>query len=156
MIGVYWGAFDPFTKAHAAVIDTVLKNMDLEKLIVVVNNHSYKKYTASLEKRKKVVESYLKKVSFNVEVLSQDDKSPLDYHALLQREKPPFCAVAGYDAYLSWRAHASKKEMALWERIAVIPRGDFSPALHDENAFLLEIEEEHKHTSSSSLKKEGS
>jgi hypothetical protein len=119
-----------------------------------VNNHSYKKYTASLEERKKALLQWLEGTSFSqIEVLSQDDKRPLDYSTLLKTEKPPFCAIAGHDAYLSWEKVSSKKERALWKAIAVVPRGSSEPVLQDENAFLLQIEKEHKHTSSSGLKK---
>lgn len=44
MTGVYWGAFNPPTEAHAAIIVASLKNIRLKKLIIVVNNHSYKNY----------------------------------------------------------------------------------------------------------------
>ena len=149
MIGVYWGAFDPLTKAHKAIIEAALKNLDLTKLLVVINNHGYKKYSFSLEERTDVLSAWIKKERLNaVEILAQEEGSPCDYEALLQREKPPFVAIAGYDAYLSWEDRSS------WDSIAVIPRGRSQPDLQDKGAFLLEIEPEYKDISSSQVKKE--
>ncbi len=150
MIGVYWGAFDPLTKAHKAIIETALQKLELTKLLIVINNHRYKNYAFSLEERKQALLVWLESQKLKtVEVLFQEEKAPLDYAALLQREKPPFVAIAGYDAYLSW------KDRGLWDSIAVIPRGGSLPVLQDKKAFLLEIEAEHQHVSSSQVKKEG-
>jgi cytidyltransferase-like protein len=149
VIGVYWGAFDPLTKAHKAIIEAALKKLNLKKLLIVMNNHGYKKYLSSLGKRKEVLSYWLKKEGLNaIEILSQEEGSPIDYQALLQIEKPPFVAIAGYDAYLSW------KDKSFWDSIAVVPRRGELPVLQEERAFLLEIEPKYKNISSSQVKKE--
>ncbi len=98
--GIYWGAFDPPTKAHRAIIEIVLAEKWLRDLIVVINNHNYKSYTYSLEERKLMMEDIILSLDAkNVTLLAQDDNHPLDYQVLTCMTPYPLCAIAGYDAY---------------------------------------------------------
>lgn len=151
---VYWGAFDPLTNAHKAVIDAVLAHKSMHDLIIVINNHNYKKYTFSLENRQKLIENTISSISTKkqIKILSQDDNHPLDYETLERITPHPLCAIAGYDAYSRWTAYSSSHERAQYKAIAVIPRGGLSPDLFDSHAFLLNIDPIYKDVSSTQLK----
>ncbi|MBS0655670.1 MAG: adenylyltransferase/cytidyltransferase family protein [Verrucomicrobia bacterium] len=150
MTGVYWGAFDPPTVAHQEIISIALKELKLKKLIVVVNNHKYKNYRDSLERRLDLMRKVIS--GTDVELLWQDDEQKVDYAFLRSRIQGPICSIAGYDAYRSWIQHSSPEERKRYDAIAVIPRGDETPLLYDENAFLLPIKEEYRHVSSTKVR----
>ena len=153
MIGVYWGAFDPPTVAHLAIICAALNEIPLKKIIVVVNNHEYKKYTIPLKDRLNLVKKMSKASGIkNYELCVQDEKQKIDYLELRTFIKEPLCAVAGYDAYLEWMNHSTLSERKQYDAIAVIPRGSKDPVLFDSNAFLLRIKEEYKHVSSTGVR----
>jgi nicotinic acid mononucleotide adenylyltransferase len=151
--GVYWGAFDPPTKAHEAIIAASLKDIPVKNLIVVVNNHSYKNYTFPLEMRMQWIrEIILSNGLENVEVLYQDDNRKLDFLALREITSDPICGIAGYDAYITWIQYSSAQDRALYEAIAVVPRGDDDPTLFDKTAFILPISPEYKYVSSTAIR----
>lgn len=151
---IYWGAFDPPTNAHKAIIDAVLAHKSMNDLIIVINNHNYKKYTFSLENRKKFIEATISSISTKkqIKILSQDDNHPLDYGALEKTASYPLCAIAGYDAYSRWMAYSSPNARSQYKAIAVIPRGGLPPDLFDPHAFLLNIDSIYKDVSSTQLK----
>lgn len=153
MVGVYWGAFDPPTIAHEAIISAAKDIIRLEKIIVVVNNHHYKNYTYPLETRLEMMRKILdSKGLTNAELLWQDDQQKIDYTTLRNMTDAPICAIAGYDAYLSWINHSSIEERCLYESIAVIPRGGETPLLYDANAFLVTIGEDYQYVSSTKVR----
>jgi cytidyltransferase-like protein len=155
LIGVFWGAFDPPTKAHLKVISEAIDKLLLEKLIIIVNNHSYKKYTYPLELRIQMLENELDpKLLTDIEILYQDDSHKIDYLFLSKKYKKPLCAIAGSDAYLSWKNHSTKRERELYDTIAVIPRGTTPFELEDSNAILLTLDKEFRHISSTQVKKQ--
>lgn len=149
LTGVFWGAFDPLTAAHEAIILSSLTNIPLKRLVVVVNNHPYKTYAYSLDERLKVLQEFIQKHKLlHVELCSQDDVHKLDFTALRKMADGPLCAIAGYDSYKKWVKYSSPDERALYGAIAVVPRGDDPPLLFDAAAFLLPIDPIHKHVSS--------
>lgn len=151
--GVYWGAFDPPTEAHAAIIATAMNDIPLKHLIVVVNNHPYKNYTYPVEVRLQMIREIIRKNgSENVELLWQDDDHRLDFFALKEITKDPLCAIAGYDAYKKWVDYSTAQERSLYDAIAVIPRGEELPILFDEIAFILPIHSMYKHVSSTKVR----
>jgi nicotinic acid mononucleotide adenylyltransferase len=153
MIGVYWGAFDPPTKAHQAIICTSLTNIPLKKLMVIVNNNIYKKYSYPLDVRIKWLEQLIHSNGLkNVAVIWQDENHKMDYAALKELFEEPLCAIAGYDAYQTWLNFSTLEERSAYQAIAVIPRGDAQPTLYDKNAFLLPIDPIYKYVSSSQAK----
>lgn len=153
MTGVYWGAFDPPTKAHEAIITASLGDIPLKNLIVVVNNHSYKNYTFPLEMRLQWIKEIIQSNGLqNVEVLYQDDKHKLDFLALREITSEPICGIAGYDAYMTWIQYSTPEERALYDAIAVIPRGDDDPILFDKAAFILPINSMYKYVSSTAVR----
>ncbi len=156
-MGIYWGAFDPPTVAHQAIIETSIKHIPLKKLFVVVNNQSYKNYTHLLHERMALIEEMLEEIldledRKNVEILFQTDEDKINYRAIRLMVSEPLCAVAGYDSYKAWIASSAPEERALYDAIAVVPRGDDDPLLYDANAFLLPISEEYKYVSSSKIR----
>jgi hypothetical protein len=153
MTGIYWGAFDPPTKAHLAVMYAVMHTIPLKKLLVIINNHSYKTYTYPLEVRIQFVREMAQLNNLYIEVLWQDDRNVLDFATCKQRLQEPLCVVAGYDAYKKWVVHLSSEKRALYDAIAVIPRGDDPAILFDEKAFIVPIPSHYRHLSSSTAKK---
>lgn len=150
LIGIYWGAFDPPTQAHIAIIKTALQKIDLQKLFIVVNNHSYKNYNLTLEKRFELLSKALKAIpSEKILLLWQDDEHPINYSFLRKFSTQPLCAISGYDSYKKWVACSNKQGRYLYQKIAVVPRGDEEPLLFDAHAFLLEIDPTYRHVSSS-------
>lgn len=151
MVGVYWGAFDPPTEAHKAIIEAALNEIPLEKVIVVVNNNKYKNYTFSLEDRIRLVRQMIN-VTDKVDIMWQDDSHKIDYAFLKKNVGDPLCAIAGYDSYLSWINYSSVSDRNQYACIAVVPRGDEKPILFDSNAFILRIDECYKHLSSTKIR----
>ncbi len=153
MTGVFWGAFDPATKAHLKIITTCLEKLHLDRLIVVVNNHSYKKYKFPLKERmEKILQKTTPEEQKKILLISQEDSKKMDYPALAQITNKPLCAIAGYDAYRLWNNFSNVQERALYHKIIVIPRGDETPHLFDAHAELLWIDPLYKHISSASCK----
>lgn len=152
-VGIYWGAFDPPTVAHYAIMESAMQNLKLKKLIVVINNNSYKNYMYSLDERRKIIQYKIQEMGLkNVEILDQDDSKKVNYSYLRQLTKDPLYAIAGYDAYIRWQKYSSDDERNGYSSIIVVPRGDEEPILYDQNAVLMRIDSIYKHVSSSALK----
>lgn len=153
IVGVYWGAFDPPTSAHYEIMKSAIQNLKLKKLIVVVNNSSYKNYTYSLEERKKTIQYKIQENGLkNVEILDQDDSNKINYTYLRRLTNDPLYAIAGYDAYVRWLKYSSDSERNEYNAIIVVPRGDDKPILYDQNAALMRIDSVYRHVSSSAVK----
>jgi cytidyltransferase-like protein len=153
LTGVYWGAFDPPTAAHAAIISASIQDIPLKKLIVVVNNHPYKNYTYPLKTRLQMLQNLIKShQNADIELLTQDENNKIDFPALKTMTKGPLCAISGYDAYKRWMNFSDTAARLLYDRIAVVPRGDDLPVLIDENAFVLPIDSKYRHVSSTKEK----
>lgn len=152
---MFWGAFDPPTQAHIAIIKAALSLPFIHHLLIVVNNHNYKNYALPLETRKEGLLLQLKNlVPHKITLLEQDDMHPMNFAALEKIAPLPLCAIAGYDAYAKWATYSSSEERAHYRAIAVVPRGHEEPKLLDAHAFLLPIDEKHKHVSSSQHKQD--
>lgn len=157
MIGVYWGAFDPPTTAHEAILCAASKQLRFKKIIIVVNNHGYKNYTNPLDRRIELIRKIIcSNCLKDVEVLSQDDANPMDYRVLQQIVDAPLCAISGYDAYHRWVEQSTSAERAQYSAIAVIPRGNQIPILSDLHAFLLPIHADYRHVSSTAVRQQSS
>jgi cytidyltransferase-like protein len=147
--GVYWGAFDPPTPAHLAIIEKSLKIF--EGLIIVVNNGSYKNYSLLPHKRIEIIKSKLNQMKKNkILFIIQDDENPVTYSTIKKRMKKKICVIAGYDSYSNW---SKKKDSPIkYDSIAVVPRGKEKPILFHENAFLMEISSKYRNISSTKLR----
>src|ERR1700722_11170238 len=88
----------------------------------------------------------------NVELRWQDETHKLNFLALKEITQKSLCAIAGYDAYKKWVEYSTPHERSLYDAIAVIPRGDDSPILFDEIAFILPINSVYKHVSSTKIR----
>lgn len=153
LTGVYWGAFDPPTEAHAAIIISSMNDIPLKKLIVVVNNHAYKNYTYPLEMRLQMMKAIIQQHGLEkIELHWQDETHQINFIALKEISQEPLCAIAGYDAYKKWVSHSSSHDRSCYDAIAVIPRGEDVPILFDEIAFLLPIDSKYKDVSSTKVK----
>jgi nicotinic acid mononucleotide adenylyltransferase len=109
MIYYYGGGFDPFTKAHAKIIDTVVNWMSPGDVfyIGVTTVEDYKKYTYDFSKRYEIIyshmfETYLtpKLFKFKWQLLNQFDNTWNFLHKFLPEEKQKeICLVIGADEY---------------------------------------------------------
>lgn len=152
-VGVYWGAFDPPTVAHQAIITQTLREIPLKKIYVVVNNHNYKNYTFSLEDRVRLIREMVKSEDLHkVEVMWKDEPHKLDYAEMKTLVEEPLYVIAGYDSYQKWVNHTTRGDRAACDKIVVIPRGDDEPLLFDDNAFLLTIDACFKYVSSTKVR----
>ena len=150
---VFWGAFDPPTVAHLAIIAKSVEEDNFHRLIVIVNNHSYKQYIHPLAVRLKLLQDLIAKERLSsVEILWQDDISKIDYSLLKQSIEGPLCVIAGYDSYMNFVNHSTVEERLLYDKMAMVPRGSASPILFDENAFLLPIDPIYKDVSSTQMR----
>lgn len=148
--GVFWGAFDPPTEAHAAIIEAALKLKNIHHLLIVINNTSYKNYSLPLNERRQLLQRAIHSVPQDrYTLLEQDDAHPMNYLALSKITSLPLCAIAGYDAYSKWAAYSHAEERAHYRAIGVVPRGDEPAILFDAQAFLLPIDESLRHIRSS-------
>lgn len=153
LTGIYWGAFDPPTKAHSAIIAKAINDIPLRKLVVVVNNHPYKNYQYSLTERLDMMKIILQQHGLEkVELLWQDESHQMDAIALKAIIQGPLCAIAGYDAYKKWVSYSALQDRSHYDAIAVIPRGDEAPILFDKMAFLLPIDSKYKDVSSTKVR----
>lgn len=153
MTGVYWGAFDPPTAAHAAIIKASLQDIPLKKLIIVVNNHFYKNYTNSLETRLELMSQLIRSIGHpHIELTWQDNSHKVDFTSLSTKTSAPLCAIAGYDSYKKWVTYSNSDERRRYDAIAVVPRGDEEPILCDQKAFLLPIKSKYRHVSSTKVR----
>lgn len=154
-MGVFWGAFDPPTKAHLGIIQASLKHPNIHHVLVIINNNSYKNYYLTLSERKELLQGLIGHyIPEKVTILTQDDDHPMNYAALEKITSLPLCAISGYDSYSKWAKYSSSVERAHYKAIAVVPRGDEPPILLDEQAFLLPIDSSLKHVSSSQIKRD--
>jgi cytidyltransferase-like protein len=154
-VGVFWGAFDPPTAAHIEIISACLKKLPITQLIVIVNNHHYKKYTFSLQDRIQLLESMLSSSDrMKIELVWQDDLNQIDYAELRRRTDGDLYAISGYDSYKSWTKYSTESERLLYKAIVVIPRGNDHPFLYDKNAILLPIDPCYQHISSTQWKQD--
>lgn len=150
MTGVFWGAFDPPTKAHLAIIERALSLPSIHHILVIINNHSYKNYRSSLQERLDQMTILLSDwIPQRITLLSQDDTHPMNFAKLSTLTTSPLCAISGYDAYLKWAQYSNDIERSHYASIAVVPRGDTPAVLFDEQAFLMPIDPTFKYTSSS-------
>ena len=153
-IGIFWGAFDPLTKAHIAIIEKAFCELFLDSLVIVVNNHSYKHYHLPLEKRIDDIQATLsQEIKKHIQITYQDDKRQADFAFLEKTYKGSLCAIAGSDAYLRWSKMTPQKDMALYETIAIVPRADDVLISLEPNSQILSIDPCYKYISSSHLKK---
>lgn len=153
LVGVYWGAFDPPTEAHAAIVLNSMNNIPLKKLMIIVNNHPYKNYTYPLEMRLQMMKAIIQQKRLeNVELRWQDETHPINFLVLKEISQDPLCAIAGYDAYKKWVANSTPQDRSCYDAIAVIPRGEDVPILFDEIAFLLPIDTKYKDVSSTKVR----
>ncbi|MBS0585093.1 MAG: hypothetical protein JSR76_02185 [Verrucomicrobia bacterium] len=149
---VFWGAFDPPTEAHYAIIAAVLAHQKIEDLIIVLNNHNYKNYLYSLEIRQQLLQS--KYATENrVRFVWQDDQNEYRYERLQLLTRRPLCAVAGYDAYKQWLKNTDARELhRQYQAIAVVPRGDEVPVILSARTFLLKIDLRYRYISSTMMR----
>jgi nicotinic acid mononucleotide adenylyltransferase len=128
-VGVYWGTFDPPTKAHLHIIKSAIDTHQLTKLIVVINDDSKtkKEYKTSGVERKKMMSLVLPgDIRDKIDVRVQTDEKQISYSDLKSEfSKQRVIAVVGEDSFLKFG-----KGCAYCHHVSVMPRGEASEAIN--------------------------
>ncbi len=120
--GVYWGTFDPPTRAHEHVILQAF-SLSIDRLFVVINNHGHKQYNAALEDRIAMLKLILP-TSYPITVLIQDKAVAWG----MQELKNSFGAYPE----VSWYLFSGQENLAYWnpcdadihDTLVIMPRAD--------------------------------
>ena len=138
LMAIYTGSFDPPTKAHKEIILKSLEKGQFDQFIVYVNQFGKKKYKASVEDRKKMLEIMLKdhldKVAITIQ--TQGDKRT-DFRKLRGLQSQ-LTLVVGEDSYQK-RLLLPSIQLAECDRLFVIPRNAKSKILAHESSPDLEV-----------------
>lgn len=119
---IYWGYFDPPTLAHKEIIMQSLKQLGVDKVIVVLNNAkaSDKNQTADINQRFKMMDILLQEYKDKVILVIQDEGEKADYHTVKKHIEGRLYAIAGQDSYEKWAQY--EKNLAAYDKIVVVPR----------------------------------
>lgn len=120
-IGVFWGTFDPPTRAHAFIIHTALKKLQLQTLYVVVNDDTRKTPKASVSERISMLETITQSYSKHVVIQAQNTINQ-DYFKLRDVLQQPLTVIAGSDALLWLLNHYGNPALSRYDRICIFAR----------------------------------
>lgn len=140
--GIYWGFFNPPTRAHRDLIVRTIKAAHLQKLYIIVNtDNSRKTCSASPEQRKFMVEQMLEDLGDLVEVQIRDEFNR-DYSVFKRHKKlRSLVAVAGEDSMNDYRKSVVDSYLKSHEEIFSKPAADFDEEDDDEALDALAREE---------------
>lgn len=136
-IGVYGGCFDPFHDAHAMIAEAALRDLPLDRLLVIPTARPWHKQAhASLAARREQCRAALAGLArcevFDDPVPSGEDSTTALLLASLRSLGRPLISIVGGDAFAGltgWRRWKEALELASW---AVVPRaghGDWEPEI---------------------------
>lgn len=126
-VGVYWGSFDPITKAHESIIQRV--GAKLGKLIVIVNNDPRKNYQATIVHRINMIHLAMDGVVDILDIKTQHRQGEYDYFVLKKQVHGPLVAITGSDSLEFWLQHQQETELDLYDEIWVADRHSFAVEL---------------------------
>ncbi|MFN7709480.1 MAG: nicotinate-nicotinamide nucleotide adenylyltransferase [Holosporales bacterium] len=103
-IAVFWGTFDPPTRAHGALLSAAIHDHGVERGIVVIHALPHKGASAPLEHRLHMLNLMLGDLNLEnqVEVRVQTQKHPLGYDTLKSELGMPLAVLAGSDSFGAW------------------------------------------------------
>ena len=119
---IFWGYFDPPTLAHKAIIDQSLEQLDIEKIIVVLNDlkNSGKTPSTNAKQRLEMMEILLAEHKDRVVFIIQDKDQPIDYKTIKKHIHGNLYIIAGQDSYEKWMQY--EKNIDVYDGIVVVPR----------------------------------
>lgn len=119
---IYWGYFDPPTLAHREIIDQSLKQLGIDKIIVVLNNpkNPDKNHPTDINQRFKMMNILLQDYKDKIILVIQDEGQKADYHAVKAHIDGKLYAIAGQDSYEKWAQY--EKNLEAYDKIVVVPR----------------------------------
>lgn len=125
---IYWGYFDPPTLAHADIIFQCLNELQVDKIIVVINSpkNSIKSHPTDINKRFQMMELLLEEYKDRVLLIVQDDEDRADYSTVKKQIDGSLYAVVGQDSYDNWARFEG--DLSAYDSIVVVPREVAEPA----------------------------
>jgi len=157
-IGIFWGTFDPPTLAHRNMMVAAIKQCNLAKLIVAINDNAKTKktYKTPGNQRKKMLRSMLEAEYKNkMVVLCQTDFFDLSYAAVKKFfPESKLIALVGQDSF-----EAYKNYIKPYDQVLVVPRGDTHAQLAKDiallgltNVTILQIDKKYLNMSSTAVR----
>ncbi|MGE0009910.1 MAG: hypothetical protein AB7F19_05155 [Candidatus Babeliales bacterium] len=118
--GVYWGTFDPPTRAHQQIMIRSFST-GIQQLFVVINNHGHKQYTASLQDRIAMVKLLISP-ELPITLLTQDATQTWGIEQLKN--------CFGNSPKVRWHLFSGQENLAHWnpnnedsfDKVFIIPR----------------------------------
>jgi len=153
--GIFWGHFNPPTKAHKAIITSALNHYNFEELLVIIN-HEEQKDAESPYHRLQMLKSMFDKTPFEnkVKLHLQDNQNNYSYFSLRDRLKTPLAAIVGYDSFLAWQNNPNSPfERGPYDLIIVVSRHGQRLSTVYPNIVELAIEPAYKEVSSTQVRK---
>ena len=147
--GVYWGTFDPPTRAHQQIIMQAFST-GIDQLFVIINNHGHKQYAASIEHRIAMLTMILPP-EYPITILVQDATRTWS----MQELRDTF----GESPTVGWHLFSGQENLAYWnpkngtaqDTVFIIPREHAAPIIPD-CVTVLSIPENCKAISSSAIR----
>jgi nicotinic acid mononucleotide adenylyltransferase len=124
--GIFWGRFDPPTKAHQEIIKIAVQDLQLEKIHIVINDFNRNCYFSAKKRAelfKKLLQNELKGI--NAEVLIQNTNNLHSYEIIKKKVKKPCVAICGSDSFDLWLKKGNCTTN--YDCIAVFQRKEFIP-----------------------------
>jgi len=130
-IGLYWGTFDPPTKAHFNIMLNAIKQGKLDKLIIVVNDlsgpkhyHTPGKDRAAMIRKMLWDNNHQQPIAIMqdtpIEIIVQTDNYKVDDKLVAKMNEDAWVVpVVGQDSFV-----ASAKYCTKYEEVIVAPRGE--------------------------------
>lgn len=147
--GVYWGTFDPPTRAHEQIIIQAF-SLPIDRLFVVINNHGHKQYNATIEDRIAMLKLILP-TTYPITLLIQDKTVTWSMHSL----KDTF----GVYPEVSWYLFSGQENLTYWnaldadmhDTVVIMPRA-CAKTIIPEGVTLLTLPTECNTISSSTVR----
>lgn len=120
-VAIYSGSFDPPTRAHKEIVLQALDLGKFERLTVYVNQFGKKKYKASIEDRKKMLEIMLADYSDKVSIAVQSHGDKRTDFRKLRGVNNHLTLIIGEDSYQK-RLQLPPLQIAECDELFIIPR----------------------------------
>ena len=119
---IFWGYFDPPTLAHKEIVVQSLKQLDVEKVIVVLNNltNSGKTPSTNAKQRLEMMQLLLTDYKDKVIFIIQDKDQTIDYKTIKKHIYGKLYIVSGQDSYEKWMQY--EKNIDAYDGVIVVPR----------------------------------
>lgn len=123
--GVFWGTFDPPTRAHQSIIQKVIVELGIEKLYIVVNNDQRKSPIANISQRVDMLQKMTLQYHDSICIQPQNAHNE-DYFVFRAHLKCPLAVIAGADSLLWILTRYSIDFLSQYDRVCIFTRDNAS------------------------------